>query len=50
MVSGMVDNKGVTGSDGDVRTGDGRSCKSDARVQGRTGPKAGRPTSPSGTG
>ena len=46
----MVEMKGVTFSDGDVKTGDGQSCTREAQAEGRTGPKAGRPTSPSGIG
>ncbi len=35
----MVDMKGVTVSDGDVKTGEGQSRTSEAQAEGRTGPK-----------
>ena len=41
MGGGIVNMKGVTVSDGDVKIGDGRSRTSVAQAEGRTGPKAG---------
>ncbi len=35
----MVEMKGVTVSDGDVKTGDGQSRTSEAQTEGQTGPK-----------
>jgi hypothetical protein len=49
-LGGIVKMKGVTDNEGDVRTGDGRSGTGETQGEGRTGPKAGRPTSPSGIG
>ena len=39
MVGGIVNMKGVTDNDGDVRSGDGRSGARGAQAEGRTGPK-----------